>query len=396
MSIKTIGSDCCGCRTCRSVCKFNAISVVTDEYGFEQMSVDIDKCRECGMCEAVCPEIQVKTGTERYSCGAAYALDAETKLQGSSGGLFGVFAKHIIKNDGIVYGAAFDETLKLKTTAARTVDELVPLYKSKYLLCDTDDKFVEMKEKLDNGQQLLYCSSPCQIAAFKLFLGKSYENLLTVEFVCHGVGSQTLFDKSIEYAESKLSAKIKQFIFRYKAKNATSHYYYYYCENKRKSFNKQDLYLFFPYYNAYCKQLVCRDACYNCKYATEGRTADITIGDFHNIENYDLQIDRFAGVSMFICNTLKGEDFFNSIKNELFVKEFDWDILRANNRFYTDGTRPVKQYEFMESVKNDSFEVTVKKYLRPAKDWKRLIYYKAPAFLRKSARKIGRLLKWSI
>lgn len=390
MSIKIVEKDCCGCRTCKQVCKFNAISVVTDKYGFEQMKVDASKCVECGMCEKVCPALNVELGTERYSCGAAYALDENVKFQGSSGGLFGVFARRVIADGGIVYGAAFDENLKLKTMSAETVDELIPLYKSKYLLCDTNNSFEEMKTKLDEGHKVLYCSSPCQIAALKLFLNKNYENLLTVEFVCHGVGSQSLFDRSIAYTERKMSAKIKKVVFRYKVKRASSRYYYiYYCEKKKKNFVKKDLYLFFPYYNAYCQQLACRESCYNCKYATEYRVADITIGDFHNIEKYDTTIDRFAGVSMFVCNTSKGEEFFQSIKDKLFVKKFEWVVLRSNNRFSSGENRPKKQRDFMNSVATESFDVTVKKYLNPIKNWK-LLYYKMPAFLRNIARKLER------
>ena len=390
MSINFVGKDCCGCRTCKTECKFNAISVVTDKYGFEQMAVDPKRCTECGLCEKVCPALHSEKSSERYSCGAAYAIDSDTKFQGSSGGLFGVFAKRIILDGGCVYGAAFDKDLKLKTTSAETLDELAPLYKSKYLLCNTNDKFIEIKSKLDSGKKVLYCSSPCQIAALKLYLKKSYKNLLTVEFICHGVGSQTLFDRSIAYSEKKLSAKIKQVVFRHKIKNASSHYYLYKCERATKAFDKQDLYLSFPYYNAYCKQLVCRDACYDCKYATEERCADITIGDFHTIEKYDPSIDRFAGVSMFVCNSLTGEEFFNSVKEDLFVKPFEWSILKENNRFHSDGRRPQSQQEFMESVAAQPFEKTVKKHLRPSKDWIRLLYYKSPSFLRNIARKFWR------
>lgn len=112
MSIKIVDTDCCGCRTCKTVCKFHAISVVTDAYGFEQMSVDTDKCWECGVCEKVCPMIHVESGSERYSCGAAYALDTDVKFQGSSGGLFGVFARRIISEGGSVFGAAFRRKLE--------------------------------------------------------------------------------------------------------------------------------------------------------------------------------------------------------------------------------------------------------------------------------------------
>lgn len=389
MSIIGVGSECCGCRTCKTVCKFNAISVVNDKYGFEQIRVDSDLCRECGMCEKVCPAINVKVSNERYSTGAAYALNDEVKYLGTSGGLFGVFANNVISDNGYVYGAAFDSNLKLKTTPAKSRKELLPLFKSKYLLCDTDNRFIEIKENLDNGKKVLYCSSPCQVAALKLYLGNDYDNLLTVDFLCHGVGSQSLFDKSIEFSEKKLSAKINKVIFRYKVKNASSHYYYRYtCEKNGISFEKEDLYYSFPYFNAYCKQLACRDCCYKCKYATEQRAGDITIGDFHTIEKYDSSINGYTGISMFVCNTQKGECFFNSVKDELFVELFPWEIIKNNNHFSNDKTPPKKKQDFRNSVANEPFNVTVKKYLRPSINWKQIIYYKCPVFIRNIAKKI--------
>ena len=388
MSIKIVGKNCCACYTCKTVCKFDAISAVTDEYGFEQTVVDTDKCQECGMCEKFCPALHANKFGSRYSCGAAYALDGDVRFQGSSGGLFGIFARHIISQGGIVYGAAFDNELKLKTTAATTNEELVSLYKSKYLLCDTNDSFIEIKAKLEKGINVLYCSSPCQISALKLFLDKSYDNLMTIDFVCHGVGSWTLFNKSIRFSQKKMSIKIKKVIFRYKVKSASSLYYYCYCcEKEKTNFAKTGIYLSFPYYNAYCKQLVCRECCYDCQYATEERVGDITIGDFHNIAKYDSSIDRFAGVSMFICNSTKGEMFFNAVKDELFVEPFEWEVLKLNNRFRNDSNKPKKQHAFMESVATEPFDTTVNKYLKPIKDWKLLVYYKSPIFLRNIVRK---------
>ncbi|NLG02910.1 MAG: 4Fe-4S dicluster domain-containing protein, partial [Clostridia bacterium] len=325
MSIGIVGKKCCGCRTCITVCPVDAISFVIDKYGFEFPIIEQTKCLNCGKCELVCPALHVVTGNERYSCGAACALDSNIKKQGSSGGLFGVFAKRILVGNGIVFGAAFDQDLKLKTASAENEKELEPLYKSKYILCDTNNQFARIHKELTSGRDVLYCSSPCQIAALKLYLGENHENLLTVDFVCHGVGSQSLFDKSIAFSQKKLDCTIKKVIFRYKFKNASSHYYYYYyCEKENQSFEKRDIYLSFPYYNAYCKQLLCRDCCYYCQYATEGRASDVTIGDFHRIERYNKTIDRMAGVSMYLCNTKKGQKFFDSLSDKLYVEKMDW------------------------------------------------------------------------
>lgn len=391
MSVSSVGLKCCGCRTCQIVCKFNAISIVEDRYGFERVSIDKTLCKDCGACEKVCPALHIPTVSDRYVCGLTYSLNETERCDGSSGGVFGVFAKKVLSQNGCVYGAAFDTQLELKTTCAETESELEPLYKSKYLLCDINVSFAEMQKKLLSGQLVLYCASPCQVAALKLYLGKDYDNLILVDFACHGVGSQSLFNRSIEYMEKKLSGKVTGFAFRHKGKGSASHHYYKMTYIKKgKTISKEDLYFSFPYYNAYCKQLVCRESCYACQYATPERVSDITIGDFHNIEHYESSVDSYAGVSMFVCNTKRGQMFFDSVKDRLFVKAFPWEILKINNHFRGGSGAPEKQTAFMESVAKDTFDKTVSKFLKPSKDWVRLLYYKSPRFLRKMAKNLQR------
>ena len=388
MAIDSIGNKCCGCRACLQKCKFNAISFVTDAYGFEYPEIDSTRCVNCGACEKVCSIINDTYSSDTILCGMAYALDAKTKYNGSSGGLFGVFAESIIAQGGVVFGAAFDENLKLKTTKAETLEELIPLYKSKYLLCDTSYQFSAIETELKKNRIVLYCSSPCQISALKLYLQKEYDNLLTLDFVCHGVGSQSFFDKSIAYTEEKEGMEIKAVTLRYKKSNASSHYYAYSYLKDGKFHERSDLYFSFPYYNAYCKQLVCRDSCYDCKFATRERVGDITIGDFHSIEKYHPDIDRFSGVSMFLVNTPKGQKWFDLIKEKIHWREMDKETIYKNNRFSDEVVIPSEQPAFRESVANEPFETTVKRFLKPSRDWKKLIYYKAPKFLRKIIMKL--------
>ncbi len=387
MPIDIVGNKCCGCRACVTSCKFDAISIITDKYGFEYPEIDNTKCVGCGACDKVCPMLNDVITGKRHSCGAAYALNDETKEQGSSGGLFGVLAESIIKDDGVVYGAAFDADMKLKTTSAHTKEELLPLYKSKYLLCDTNDEFLNIKSELNNGKKVLYCSSPCQVAALKLFLKKEYDNLITVDFVCHGVGSQAMFDRSVDYIEKKTSARINNFVFRHKGKKASSHYYRYECDKNGKKSNRSNLYMFFPYYYAYQLCIAYRDECYKCKFAKEDRVSDITIGDFHTIEKYNKSIDRFAGVSMYVCNTDKGQTLFDTVKDHMYTEDFDWEILRKSNRFGGTENPPSQRQDFLNAVAERPFGYVVKQYLNPYWDW-RLIYYKTPGFIRNFARKI--------
>jgi len=333
MAIDQVGNKCCGCRGCLQKCKFGAITFATDKYGFEYPKIDPALCISCGLCEQVCPILNdVKTSAADL-CGMAYALDGETKFNGSSGGLFGTFAESVIAQGGAVFGAAFDDGLKL-------------------------------------------------------YLKKEYENLLTIDFVCHGVGSQELFDRSIAYTQAKENIEIKKVMLRHKTANASSHYYCYYYVKDGKYREKTDLYFSFPYYNAYCKQLVCRDSCYDCKFASRARVGDLTIGDFHTVEKYFPDVDRFAGVSMFLVNTQKGQRWFDLVKDKLHWQEMDKETIYENNRFSDEVVIPAEQPAFMESVATEPFETTVKRFLKPSRDWKKLMYYHAPKFLRKLIMKL--------
>lgn len=383
MSVSKIGNDCCSCRVCQTVCRYQAIERYVDDYGFEQIKVDENKCVECGLCEKVCPILSKPTfNTEHFDNYAAYSRDETIKKQGSSGGLYGLFATNIIKRGGVVYGAAFNDALQLQMTRVTDIKSLQPLLKSKYLLSDTNTQFTRIKTDLDSGLQVLVCSTPCQISAIRLFLRKNYDNLILIEFVCHGVGSQTLFDDSVKYVEEKRGISIKSFTFREKFKSATSHYFSYCYTKNGVECTEKGLYLYFPYYNAYCKQLNCRDICYRCHYAQEDRVADITIGDFHTIAKYDCSIDRFAGVSMITCNNEHGRNFVKQFEKDLVQKPFGWEVLKMNNRFEGGNAKPNLSAAFMEDYRIHGFKFVERKYLNPTRDWKRIIYYKLPSFIR--------------
>lgn len=387
MSVSVIGNNCCACRTCVQICAVKAITLKRDQDGYEQVCVDDTVCVECGLCEKVCPILNVRkpdNNEKQNLCGAAFATDDYNKEKGSSGGLFGVIAQHVIDCGGVVYGAAFDKALQLKTARATTKDELLPLYKSKYLLCDTGNSYFQIKEDLKSGKTVLYCSTPCQIAGLQAYLGKGYDNLICVEFACHGVGNQQQFDQSIKYLEIKKKINISHFEFRHKIKNASSsHYFQYEGLKNGEVYKESGLYMFVPYYNAYCKQWISREICYNCPYASSTRNADITIGDFHIIGKFLPEIDRFKGVSMFLCNTSKGRVLFDTVKEKMIVYPMPWEVIKDENRFSGGGSIPKERELLLRCIRERGFDVAIKTMLNPLRDWKRLIYYSLPAFVRK-------------
>ena len=173
------------------------------------------KCISCGLCLKRCPQINKLEieGIEQKAYATQNRNEEDLKIS-SSGGMFIAFAKNIISQDGVVYGAAYDQNLKVNHIRVENIEELKLLQGSKYVQSDTADTFEQTKNDLISGRKVLFSGTPCQIAGLKQYLGKDYENLYTIDIVCHGVPSQKLFEKYKNSLEAKENSKIDQFDFR--------------------------------------------------------------------------------------------------------------------------------------------------------------------------------------
>ncbi len=389
-------AKCCGCGNCALVCPKKCIEIKEDAYGFLLAEVDKIACVDCGACEKACPVINHKNETVLdHEVYIAYAKDEEIRFNGSSGGMFGLISNFLFdKNNGqdfYVYGAAFDEGLQLKLTRADSKQDLQSLYKSKYLQSNLNDKFPEIKKLLDNGKNVMFTATPCQVCALKLFLKKDYENLLTVDFVCHGVPSQGLFDKCKTYVEKKKGVTLKGYQFRAKRKNgSTPHYCKITYLKNGKERSKVMLYTKDPFYLGFQKYITMRDSCYECQFSYSNRCSDITIGDFHQVDEFIKGINRFDGVSVFVTNTQKGKQIWESVKEFLFYHKLDASKLIEEKGFLSGNGNVAtdKRKKFLEDLKNKDFEYVVNTHLNTKKEWKKNVYYSLPRFIRKRIKKL--------
>ena len=152
--------------------------------------VDENLCIGCDLCEKVCPYKNIVSSAEFEERLFAYKNDDPgILLESSSGGAFTELATYIIGRGGAVYGAAFSEDWSVKHICVESIDELGKLRGSKYVQSYIGNSYRDAEHKLKNGQLVLFTGTPCQIKGLKFFLRKDYPNLLTVDFICHGVPS---------------------------------------------------------------------------------------------------------------------------------------------------------------------------------------------------------------
>ena len=387
--------NCCGCGTCTLVCPQNCITIDLDAKGFTFAKVDSDSCIDCHRCEQVCPMLNPGGGANvehDRPVFASYSKDEDVHHRGSSGGMFETLAEPIISSGGLVFGCRFDENLQLKYFSASNMEDVRRLCKSKYIQGDLGDAFIQIENALDDGKKVLFCGTPCYVAALKNFLkGKNLSNLFLVDFFCHGVPSQSFFNKCRNYVEKKKHVEIESYEFRVKKKYVyTLHNYHISYRKSLREEGKVDrihtkdktrVYVFDPFYLAFQKYLTLRESCYLCKYGNGNHQADVTIGDFHEINDYvpRRQADKLSGVSTVIINNEKGENLFNQIRNNIWLHSFAEKQLMNDRQIWQGATKKPSSYDaFWKDYSSIPFSRLVHKWLNPRHEWYKVVYYHLP------------------
>ena len=303
-------NDCTGCRACADVCPKHCISFKEDNDGFVMPSFVEARCINCGYCERVCPaqNYQVEPYAER-KCYVVYHKNDKIRADGSSGSVFYALAEMVIeKLRGEVYAAAFDDNLQLHHIRAIDMDGVHLQMKSKYIQSDTSGIYNQILIALRGGKEVLFVGTPCQCQALhNMTPPQMREKLLLVDFICHGVPSQDLFNKSIKQFEQDNKGRVLSFSFREKTKETLRNYKIIYKASDGQTLTRigdlDEIHFCVGYFN----HLTIRNSCYQCKQRTIERAADVTLGDFWGISEICPELaDCEKGYSSLIVNTEKG------------------------------------------------------------------------------------------
>ena len=361
-------NECCGCSACNNICPLECITMKSDSEGFWYPEVDYAKCIKCQKCIKVCPAVN-KPSTENTlknaQVVAAYSKNEEIRIISTSGGMFSEIAKYILNNKGKVFGARYNENHLVEHYKIEDISQIEILRQSKYLQSDILKTFKEAKEELNIGNIVLFAGTPCHIAALKNFLGKDYENLLTIDFLCRGVISPDVYKQYLKSLEKKYKSKIKKVIF----KNKTFGWHRF---STKVIFENGEEYIKDRYTDSYMRgylerNLYLRPSCYECQYKTLPRYSDITLGDFWGIEKIKKHLDQDKGTSIFMINTNKGKEVFEKIKENLIFEEMKLEDIYLGNIALTEKTAYPdlnKKEEFFKNYLKEDFENLVEKLLK--------------------------------
>jgi len=361
--------DCNGCCACVDICPTKAIQLQTDEEGFWYPETDKNVCNDCGLCNSVCPELHVtevkKNDFEKPFAYAAVHKNLDVRFNSTSGGLFSAMAEIIYKNGGNVAGAVYNDDFSVKHYISNTKSDLQKLRSSKYQQSNMSGIHREIKRRLDDGENVLVCGTPCQMAALRLFLKKDYDNLIILDFVCRGVNSPMVFQKYLQSQEEANGAKIVAAQAKNKELGWRSLTFKMTFDNGKSVFQTKESNLFLRGYlsaNAYC-----RPSCYTCQFKGWPRIADITLADFWGIEQVDASLDNDLGTSIVLVNSKKGAAFFENIKEKINFREVSLAQASANNgALITPLKKPtIDRKQFFAELQTASFEKVATKYFPP-------------------------------
>ena len=303
--------DCTGCGMCANVCPKNAISIEEDSCGFYYPVIS-NNCINCDACEKACRK-RIDVHRDNYPKPITYATwsqDKDIRFKSTSGGAFSELVLPVLNSNGYVVGAEYDTDNTVKHCVIHNTDDLNRIRQSKYVQSWSGDIYSQVKKLLKDNTCVVFCGTPCQIAALYAYLGKEYDNLYTIDFVCRGVNSPKAYRAWLSEIEVDNNTRINKVWFKYKVNGWKASPL---CT--RLDFENGEYVVLNGRENLFMdgyltSNLYIRPSCANCHFKGVPRLSDITLADFWGIE---AELDDDKGTSMLLINSRKGQELFDKV-----------------------------------------------------------------------------------
>lgn len=355
--------DCCGCGACADICPVSAITMKNDIIGNKYPIINEEICINCGACTRVCGFHKVISTDSNQKTGyVAVGTDSELLKKSASGGIFSTIAKSILSEGGIVYGASLwleKGKVRCEHIPIESIDELYKIQGSKYVQSSTDSVFTAVRVQLKTGRRVLFGGTSCQVASLKKFLGKDYENLITVDLVCHGVPSVKVLQEFLDYKSSLLGEEIIDFTFRVREGNNRPYVLTITSKDKvGKIHKRQESLRNSSFYRLFMTRGCYRPSCYNCPFASINKPADMTLGDFYPT-NADANINQVFGkgemLSSVFTHTEKGDTIISCLEdNDIQLINYPIsDLVNRHEQLFT-ASLPTRDGIILETLRKEN------------------------------------------
>lgn len=369
-------TECTACSACAQVCKQEAIQMTADAHGFLHPVIDAKKCIGCQLCEKKCPIGKDDDGRNEKASKviAAWHKDEQIRMISSSGGAFTAIAEYVLSIGGVVWGAAYGEGLTLSYRCVERIEDIDKLRRSKYLQSKVDNAYLQIKKQLQDGKMVLFVGTSCHVRGLYQVVGqKLRENLITADFICHGVPSPKVFADYVRWIEKKYGDKLVNFNFRdkrYGWDNGVLTVGTFEQIGERKFMDDEN-----SYFTGMLNNMFIRECCYQCTSNGLKRHADFTIADFWGIGRnipYEHEAQKTKGISMVALNSEKARKLFE----EDLQYRLEW-----TERTLEEAAAGNGNYEH-SSHKNPKSEAFWGKYIN-IKTWNEVVPMLRPTFVQK-------------
>lgn len=355
-------SQCCGCTACAAVCAHDAIAMRPDALGFMYPVVDTQKCVDCGLCDKVCAFNDDYDRSLNLSQPIAYGArhnDMAEVATSRSGAAFIAISDYVLADGGVVYGAGYADHFRVVHKRATTKAQRDEFKGSKYVQSDMTGVFRQVRDDLRAGFTVLFSGTPCQTAGLHSYVGRKLrDNLILVDIVCHGVPSPYIWRDYLTYLEKKKGTEIIHVDFREKTQSgwrAHKEAFKYGASEDSLEIRQNYTYLFY-------KHIMFRHSCGVCKYTNLLRPSDITIADFWGWQKTDATINADdKGLSLVLCNTAKGQQLFDAVKDCMTVISAQLENCMQPNLQHPSDIHP-QRMDFERDYARKGFVYVVNKY----------------------------------
>lgn len=351
---------CTACGACLCICSKGAIAMVKDDLKKTYAVIDADACVNCGVCKKICPSNNTPELRMAKECYAIWSKNTEYARNCASGGLATGFAEAVMKDNGVVFGTRFSNGEFIFDSTDKV--EFSKFKGSKYVQVNTGDIYKTIKSALQSGKKTLFVGTPCQVSGLKAYLQKDYNNLITVDIICHGT-------PPFEYLKEYMNSITKELVTNVTFRGKKDFFLTLYSEEREiySKFSGEDI-----YYAAFLQGVTYRDNCYSCIYARPERVGDLTIGDFWGLDKNTMKNKYDGRISVLLVNNSKGTQFFDKIKDGFIYEKRELEEAFKSNGQLTHPTKRhqdrdefeanYRKYGFVKAAKTKSIKKQIRKY----------------------------------